>query len=131
MYIRLGSLLSWAMDTLPVVNTEDGKSLKLLELTDDGISTDEDDTGTITETDSEIYNLLEEAGNEESSSKFFSCVDDPNTVEDRLDSNISFELKLKCCESSEESFGPSLSVLNKGITPVFENAIDDFDIVVV
>ena len=120
MYISLCSLFSWAMDTLPVVNTcilllntEDRKSLMLLVFTDDGISTDEDDTGTITETDTETYNLLKVAGNEESSSKLFSCVDDPNTVEDRLDSNISFELKLKCCESSEKSFDPTLSVLNK------------------
>ena len=126
------------MDTLPVVstcilllNTEDGKSFKLLVFTDDGISTDEDDTGTIIETDTETYNLLGVAGNEESSSKLVSCVDDPNTVEDRLDGNLTFELKLKCCDSSEEYFGPTLSVLNKGFTPVLENAIDDFDIVVV
>ena len=126
------------MDTLPVVNTcilllntEDRKSLMLLVFTDDRIATDEDDTGTITETDTETYNLLEVAGNEESSSKLFSCVDDPNTGEDRLDGNISFDLKLKWCDNSEESFGPTLSVLNKGNTPVLENSIDDFDIVVV
>ena len=124
------------MDTLPVVNTcilllntEDGKSLKLLVFTDDGISTEEDDTDTITETDTETYNLLEVAGNEESSSKLFSCLD-PNIVDDICDDNTSFELKLKCRDDSEEYFSPTLSVLNIEFTPVLENAIEDFDIVV-